>query len=77
MSRLCFSILVFLTLSLSVASAQNSDNPNLPYDSDAHTVALYHLDEGSGVVAHDASSNGLDAAISGATWTRRGDSALD
>ncbi|MFH1724442.1 MAG: LamG-like jellyroll fold domain-containing protein, partial [Elusimicrobiota bacterium] len=36
---------------------------------DAHTVALWHLNEGSGGVAYDASGNGNHATIYGAAWT--------
>lgn len=68
----CCLALAVLSLSPSIARSQNYDNPNIPYDPDAHTVVLYHLDEGSGVVAHDESSHGLDGAISGATWTPAG-----
>jgi hypothetical protein len=71
--RGCFLLaLALLPFVLSSASAQNSNDPNHPYDPDAHTVALYHLDEGAGAVARDASGNGLDATIVGATWTAEG-----
>jgi hypothetical protein len=35
-------------------------------------VALWNFDEGSGDTAADSSGNGLDGAISGATWTSPG-----
>jgi hypothetical protein len=45
-------------------------NPVL--QSDANTVALWHFDEGSGSVVSDASGNGNDGTIGGATWTNDG-----
>jgi hypothetical protein len=35
-------------------------------------VALWHFDEGSGTTTSDASGNGHDGAITGATWTTAG-----
>lgn len=38
--------------------------------SDSNTMALYHMDEGSGLTTGDSSSNGVTAnLISGATWS--------
>lgn len=37
---------------------------------DEHTMALYHFDEGQGAVLKDASGNGHDGAIHGATWVK-------
>lgn len=37
--------------------------------SDASTLALWHLDDGSGAVALDSGPNHLDGAIVGATWS--------
>jgi hypothetical protein len=70
MHALRFFSLVLLFAS--AASAQNTNDPNQPYDPDAHTVALYHLDDGSGTVARDSGPNGLDATLIGATWTPEG-----
>jgi hypothetical protein len=44
---------------------------------DADTVALYHLDEGSGEVAVDASGNRKDGQITGAKWVKSGGAAKD
>jgi serine/threonine protein kinase len=38
------------------------------FERDEHTLALYHFDEGEGDVLHDASGNGHDGKIVGATW---------
>ncbi|HUI91943.1 MAG TPA: LamG-like jellyroll fold domain-containing protein [Chitinivibrionales bacterium] len=35
---------------------------------DAHTIALYHFDEGEGSIVHDASGNSNDGTIIGAQW---------
>jgi hypothetical protein len=70
--RAFMSLIAILPLSLTSASAQNTNDPNLPYDPDPNTIALYHLDEGSGSIAGDASSHGLDATLMGATWTTEG-----
>lgn len=44
-------------------------NPQTVFVPDMSTVALYHFDEGQGAIAHDASGNGNDGTIHGATWT--------
>lgn len=45
-----------------------------PYVSDANTIGLYHLDEGSGAAVADASAGNLDGALYGLgnTWTSSG-----
>ncbi|MFH1725798.1 MAG: LamG-like jellyroll fold domain-containing protein [Elusimicrobiota bacterium] len=35
---------------------------------DAHTAALWHFDEGSGITLFDATGNGHDGILHGATW---------
>lgn len=72
MHTLRFFPLALLAICTSAANAQNTSNPNQPYDPDAHTIALYHLDDGSGTVARDSGPNGLDATLVGATWTPEG-----
>jgi hypothetical protein len=42
--------------------------PLTTFSADANTVALWHFDEGVGTVVHDASGNGNDGEIIGATW---------
>ncbi|MDA1049906.1 MAG: hypothetical protein O3C40_05435 [Planctomycetota bacterium] len=42
--------------------------PQKRFEPDEHTIALYHFDEGSGEVAHDASDNRHDGKIIGAQW---------
>jgi hypothetical protein len=46
--------------------------PQISFVNDSYTVALYHLDEGTGSIAHDASGHGHDGNIVGATWTSGG-----
>ncbi len=41
--------------------------PALRHTPDSETLLLYHLDEGDGTVAHDASGNGRDGQIINAT----------
>lgn len=72
MHTLRFFSLALLAIYASAAGAQNTSDPNQPYDPDAHTIALYHLDDGSGTVARDSGPNGLDATLLGATWTPEG-----
>lgn len=50
------------------ARYQESFLPPVRLESDEATLALYHLDEGSGVICRDASANGNDAKILGARW---------
>lgn len=42
--------------------------PEQELQADEETLALWRLDEGDGVVAHDSGSNQLEGAITGATW---------
>ncbi len=42
--------------------------PSQRFRPDADTIALWHCDEGSGETLRDASGNGHDGRISGATW---------
>jgi len=44
--------------------------PQRRFEPDKHTMALYHFDEGSGDVLHDASGNGHDGKIVGAKWVK-------
>jgi len=46
--------------------------PSNYLSNDAYTEALYHFDEGAGDTLHDASGNGHDGIIIGATWTPGG-----
>jgi len=47
---------------------QNNFTPKRRLESDDDTLALYHFDEGSGDILHDASSRKNDAKIFGAVW---------
>ena len=51
-------------------TARYSSNftPAKRFNSDEHTIALYHFDEGQGTTAHDSSGNGNDAEIVDAHW---------
>ena len=51
-------------------TARNSRRRRL--EPDADTILLYHLDEGVGEVAHDASGHGLDGKIVAAKWVAGG-----
>jgi hypothetical protein len=42
--------------------------PDFSFTPDGDTNALWHFDEGTGTVTADATGNGWDATISGATW---------
>jgi len=42
--------------------------PDRRHAPDDKTIALYHFDNGVGEILHDASGNGLDVRINGATW---------
>jgi hypothetical protein len=42
--------------------------PQANFTPDSSTNALWHFDEGTGTVTADATGNGWDATISGATW---------
>jgi len=43
--------------------------PQRRFESDAETLAMYRLDEGSGFMLKDSSGNGHDGEIHGAKWT--------
>jgi len=59
-----------LTLLLTVLAATTclAAPPDAAPVPDDNTVLLWRFDEGEGETAADASSNGLDGAISGAEW---------
>ncbi len=42
--------------------------PSKRFETDKHTMALYHFDKGSGSVLKDSSGNGHDGKIVGAKW---------
>jgi serine/threonine protein kinase/Leucine-rich repeat (LRR) protein len=44
--------------------------PKDRFESDEHTMALYHFDEGSGDILKDSSGNGHDGKIVGAKWVK-------
>jgi hypothetical protein len=46
--------------------------PATIFNNDPNTVAVYHFNEGSGDILNDASGNGHDGTIYGATWTLGG-----
>jgi formylglycine-generating enzyme required for sulfatase activity/serine/threonine protein kinase len=46
--------------------------PSRRYDSDEHTLALYHFDEGTGDILEDSSGNGHDGKIIEAKWVKAG-----
>jgi hypothetical protein len=46
--------------------------PQTHFDPDVNTVALWHFDEGSGYTVYDATGNGHDGTIYGASWTAGG-----
>ena len=48
--------------------------PRQRFESDEHTLALYHFDSGRGNILRDSSGNGHHGIIYGATWVRRGKS---
>jgi hypothetical protein len=48
----------------------SSFRPQIRFNADSNTIALYHFDEGSGTVVHDSSGNGNDGVITGsAAWS--------
>jgi formylglycine-generating enzyme required for sulfatase activity/tetratricopeptide (TPR) repeat protein len=55
------------------ARYQDDFLPTAYLSNDDHTVALYHFDEGTGSVVHDASGNGHDGKIVGAEWVKVAD----
>jgi formylglycine-generating enzyme required for sulfatase activity len=46
--------------------------PPASLEVDSNTIGLWHLNEGTGTVVRDASSNSLHGTISGATWSSGG-----
>ena len=47
----------------------NFTPPSAPFTTDANTIALYHLDEGTGTTTNDASGNGNNLTlVNGPTW---------
>jgi len=44
--------------------------PQLRFEPDEHTMALYHFDQGTGDALHDSSGNGHHGKIVGAKWVR-------
>ncbi len=53
-----------------IAASAQSGTPLAPFEPDAHTLLLYHFDEGTGTVARDASGHGYDGELLGATWAK-------
>lgn len=51
------------------SAAASADVPAEAPDPEDSTVLLWHFDEGTGDVAADASGNGRDGQVTGATWT--------
>lgn len=66
--ELAFAILL-LALAASGASAQNTTNPNQPYDRDIDTIVLYHLDEGEGTTVVNVGPQKLEGVLRGPTWS--------
>ena len=62
--------LLLTALCGSVAAADaRMQTPLAPFSPDAHTLLLYHFDEGSGAVAKDAGSHGYDGEVRAGQWT--------
>jgi hypothetical protein len=53
-----------------VARYDGDYQPRSRLETDDHTLALYHFDEGEGQVLHDASGHGHDGKIVGGTWVK-------
>ncbi|WP_417391050.1 protein kinase domain-containing protein [Gimesia sp.] len=53
-----------------IARYSKDFTPANRFESDEHTMALYHFDEGSGDVLKDSSGNGHDGKIVGARWVK-------
>ncbi|QEG15978.1 protein kinase domain-containing protein [Gimesia maris] len=53
-----------------VARYTKDFTPENRFESDEHTMALYHFDEGTGDVLKDSSGNGHDGKIVGAKWVK-------
>lgn len=56
-----------------VARYRAAFRPQVRFEPDADTVALYHFDEGEGVALHDSSGNGHDGLITGPQWIKIAD----
>lgn len=54
----------------SVARYIDDFDPELRFESDDNTLALYHFDEGKGTVLTDSSGNHHDGEVHGAKWIR-------
>ena len=54
----------------STARYSGDFTPVARFEPDAHTLALYHCDEGTGNVLVDSSGHGRSGRIKGATWAR-------
>jgi hypothetical protein len=52
-----------------VARYTGTFSPQTVFTNDASTAAVWHFDEYSGSIAHDASGHGNDGTIHGAKWT--------
>ena len=57
-----------LAMMCCVATFAQGGSPLAPFEPDEHTLLLYHLDEGAGDVAHDASGHHYDGEVRGAQW---------
>lgn len=53
-----------------IARYSKDFTPENHFETDEHTMALYHFDEGSGDVLKDSSGNGHDGKIVGAKWVK-------
>ncbi len=53
-----------------VARYDKDFTPQVRHEPDVETILLYHLDEGTGDVAHDATGHGYDGKIVAAKWSR-------
>lgn len=61
--------LLLLCASVAVTRAQTG-SPLAPFEPDAHTLLLYHLDDATGITARDASGHGYDGELLGAQWAK-------
>ncbi|WP_197996295.1 protein kinase domain-containing protein [Gimesia panareensis] len=52
-------------------SRDENFTPPPRFENDAHTLGLYHFDEGQGDVLKDSSGNGYDGKIVGARWAKQ------
>jgi len=58
-----------IRISSGVRYSTNFSVPSTEFTNDANTIALFHLNEGSGTSITDASGNSNDGTINGATWS--------